>query len=69
MAHYKSYREKTKSPKALAECIECGRTSEKRLMSALMIRRDGWASPNILCHVCKECVPAVFDKLGVPQNG
>lgn len=69
MARYKSYEEKDKPLHCLAQCVECGKTGEKRYMQALMLRKDGWAAPRVIAHICNDCSVCVFDRLGISKEG
>ena len=53
------------SPKLLTVCAKCGREGMKKRMFALYIKRGGYATMRVLCHICPNCMPALLDELEV----
>ncbi len=50
-------------------CVECGKDLPKREMNKIMISfsHSSVTYPRVVCNVCDDCLPALFDKLGVPE--
>lgn len=50
-------------------CIVCGKELPKRSMNKIYISKSHHSvpTPKLICSVCDDCVPTIYDYLGVRE--